>query len=248
MLNYNRLLKSLSAADYRQLSPLLQFVPMPRGLILNPAGGNEAYLYFPTTSTVSLLNVMNDGEVWEGAVIGNDGLVGISLLAQATPGPTIAEVQSTGGGYRINTALLNSEAHSTNALRCLAMRYSYSLVTQIMQTAACNRHHRIEQQVCRWILLRLDRVISNELAITQGELAVLLGVRRQVVAGTIQDLQAAGILQYTRGKIKILERPKVEARACACYETIRQDTERSHRMANKLNGFERSAAYRSVMS
>jgi hypothetical protein len=128
------------------------------------------------------------------------------------------------------------------------MRYSYSLVTQIMQTAACNRHHRIEQQVCRWILLRLDRVISNELAITQGELAVLLGVRRQVVAGTIQDLQAAGILQYTRGKIKILERPKVEARACACYETIRQDTERSHPMANKLNEFERSAAYRSVMS
>ena len=235
MLNQNRLLQALSPIEHQRLLPLLEYVPMQRGWLLNRPG-DEAYLYFPTTSTISLLIVMGDGDSWEGAVIGNDGLVGTSLLTGVLDDDTIAEVQTAGGSYRINASLLKKDAASTDALRDLATRYMHALTTQMTQTGACSRHHRIEQQLSRWILLRLDRLKSHEIAITQGELGMLLGVRRQLVAAGIESLQTAGILEYTRGKIKVLTRPQLEAQACECYQVIRQETERMFASVNAIKG------------
>jgi hypothetical protein len=212
LLNQNRLLQALSPIEHQRLLPLLEYVPMQRGWLLNRPG-DEAYVYFPTTSTISLLIVMGDGESWEGAVIGNDGMVGTSLLTGVPYNDTTAEVQTAGGSYRINASLLKKDAASTDALRDMATRYMHALTTQITQTGACSRHHRIEQQLSRWILLRLDRLKSHQIAITQGELGMLLGVRRQLVAAGIENLQTAGVLEYTRGKIKVRTRPQLEAEA-----------------------------------
>ena len=235
MLNQNRLLQALSPIEHQRLLPLLEYVPMQRGWLLNRPG-DEAYVYFPTTSTISLLIVMGDGESWEGAVIGNDGMVGTSLLTGVPYNDTTAEVQTAGGSYRINASLLKKDAASTDALRDMATRYMHALTTQITQTGACSRHHRIEQQLSRWILLRLDRLKSHQIAITQGELGMLLGVRRQLVAAGIENLQTAGVLEYTRGKIKVRTRPQLEAEACECYQVIRQVTERMFASINTTKG------------
>ena len=222
----NRVLASLPDDDYRPLAPLLEVVAMPRGLALNYDSRCKEYIYFPTTATVSVLSVLKDGDIWESAVIGNDGLVGIALVTRDPPSGRIAVVQSPGYGYRLKGRLLASQPGCEDALRRLAFRYMHVLTTQMTQTGACSRHHKVEQQICRWLLLRLDRITSDELTVTQGELAHLLGVHRQCVVAAIKNLQASGSITHRRGKIIVTERSRLRLLACECYGVIRQEIDR----------------------
>ena len=191
----NHLLAALPAADYARLLPDLALIPMPLGWAVYESGGPQGYIYFPTDAIVSLLYVLEDGDSTELGVVGNDGLVGISLFM---------------GG----------------ALQHLLLRYTQALITQMMQTAVCNRHHSVDQQLCRWLLLSLDRLPSNELVMTQELIANMLGVRREGVTEAAGKLQAAGLIQYSRGKITVVDRPKLETRVCECYEVVRRETDR----------------------
>jgi CRP-like cAMP-binding protein len=222
----NHLLAALPAEDYARLLPELELIQMPLGWALYESGGHLSYLYFPTTSIVSLLYVMESGASAEIAVTGNDGLVGISLFMGGESTPSRAVVQSGGNGYRLRAKALKREFATGGQLQHLALRYTQALITQMAQTAVCNRHHSVDQQLCRWLLLSLDRLENSELVMTQELIANMLGVRREGVTEAAGKLQKDGVIQYSRGHISILSRTKLEARVCECYTVVKKEYDR----------------------
>jgi CRP-like cAMP-binding protein len=222
----NHLLAALPAEDYARLLPDLELIAMPLGWALYESGAHMGYLYFPTTSIVSLLYVMESGASAEIAITGNDGLVGISLFMGGESTPSRAVVQSAGNGYRLKASILKREFALGGQLQHLALRYTQALITQMAQTAVCNRHHAVDQQLCRWLLLSLDRLPSNELMMTQELIANMLGVRREGVTEAAGKLQAAGLIHYYRGRITVLDRTKLEQRVCECYAVVKKEFDR----------------------
>ena len=222
----NHLLAALPLRDYDRLLPDLELTPMPLGWAVYESGGSLGYVYFPTTSIVSLRYVMKNGASAEIAVTGNEGLVGISLFMGGESTPSRAVVQSQGNGYRLKARILKDEFALGGHLQHLALRYTQALITQMAQTAVCNRHHTLDQQLCRWLLLSLDRLPGNEVLMTQELIANMLGVRREGVTEAAGKLQAAGVIKYSRGTIKVLDRPKLEERVCECYQVVKQEFDR----------------------
>jgi CRP-like cAMP-binding protein len=222
----NHLLAALPATDYARLLPDLELIPMPLGWAVYESGGQLGYVYFPTTSIVSLLYVMVSGASAEIAITGNEGLVGISLFMGGESTPSRAVVQSAGNGYRLKASVLKREFALGGELQHLALRYTQALITQMAQTAVCNRHHALDQQLCRWLLLSLDRLPGNEVLMTQELIANMLGVRREGVTEAAGKLQDAGLIRYSRGRITILDRPNLEKRVCECYEVVKQEFDR----------------------
>src|SRR6266436_2472009 len=209
----NHLLAALPAVDYEQrLLPHLEPVPLDLGWAVYESGSQQGYVYFPTNSIVSLLYVMQDGSSAEIAVVGNEGVVGIALFMGGESTPSRAVVQSAGHGYRLRASVLQTEFGQGGDLQHLLLRYTQALITQMAQTAVCNRHHALEQQLCRWLLLSLDRLPANELVMTQELIANMLGVRREGVTEAAGNLQKARLINYSRGHITVLDRPKLEAR------------------------------------
>jgi len=222
----NRLLAALPSADYERILAELEPVELPLGMVVYESGGTLGYVYFPTDSIISLLYVMEDGASAEIAVTGYEGLVGIALFMGGETTPSRAVVQSAGSGYRLKAAFLKKEFDIGGALQHLALRYTQALITQMAQTAVCNRHHSVEQQLCRWLLLSLDRLSSNQLSMTQDLIANMLGVRREGVTEAAGRLQKAGLIQYSRGHIEVLDRPQLEARVCECYAVVKKEYDR----------------------
>jgi CRP-like cAMP-binding protein len=222
----NHLLAALPAADYERLLPQLEQVPLVLGAAIYESGSPQGYVYFPIGSIVSLLYVMHDGSSAEIAIVGNEGVVGISLFMGGETTPSRAVVQSAGHAFRLKGSILKAEFERGGPLQYLLLRYTQALITQMAQTAVCNRHHSVEQQLCRWLLLSLDRLPSNELTMTQELIANMLGVRREGVTEAAGKLQAAGLIQYSRGRITVLDRPKLEARVCECYAVVKRETDR----------------------
>jgi CRP-like cAMP-binding protein len=222
----NHLLDALPAKDYARLLPDLELIAMPLGWAVYEAGGHLGYVYFPTTCIVSLLYVMEGGESAEIAITGNEGLVGIALFMGGESTPSRAVVQSSGSGYRLRASALKREFALGGHLQHLALRYTQALITQMSQTAVCNRHHTVDQQLCRWLLLSLDRLSSNELRMTQELIANMLGVRREGVTEAAGHLQAAGLIRYSRGKIIVTDRPGLEQRVCECYGVVKKEFDR----------------------
>ncbi|MGA8006522.1 MAG: Crp/Fnr family transcriptional regulator [Burkholderiales bacterium] len=228
----NLLLAALPAADYERLLPDLEPVPLPLGMVLYEPGDRMAHVYFPVAGIVSLLYVMENGASAEIAVTGNEGLVGVSLFMGGESTPSSALVQSAGHAYRLGAEILQREFERGGELQHLLLRFTQALITQMAQTAVCNRHHTVEQQLCRWLLLSLDRLPSNELRMTQELIANMLGVRREGVTEAAGRLQDAGLIRYQRGLITVLDRPKVEQRVCECYAVVKRETDRLLAYAN----------------
>jgi CRP-like cAMP-binding protein len=222
----NHLLAALPEASLQKLLPFLEAVPLPLGMVVYESGGTQGYVYFPTSSIVSLLYVLADGASAEIAVTGNEGLVGIALFMGGETTPSRAVVQSAGQGYRLRASVLKREFESGGALQHLLLRYTQALITQMTQTAVCNRHHAVDQQLCRWLLLSLDRLRSNELVMTQELIANMLGVRREGVTEAAGKLQSEGLIHYSRGHITVLDRPQLEARVCECYGVVKKEYDR----------------------
>lgn len=199
---------------------------MPLGDVLYESGGRLEHVYFPTTSIVSLLYVLLDGSSAEIAVVGNEGLLGISLFMGGETTPSRAIVQSAGFGYRLRSQWLKDEFNRGDSTMHLLLRYTQALITQMTQTAVCNRHHSVDQQLCRWLLLSLDRLPSNNLTMTQELIANMLGVRREGVTEAAGKLQRAGIIRYRRGKIDVLDRERLEAAVCECYAVVKTEFDR----------------------
>jgi CRP-like cAMP-binding protein len=223
---HNRILAALSAAEQARLHKHLELVEMPKGWIVCEAGIDFEWLYFPITSIVSLLNVMADGTVAEIAITGNDGMVGISLLMGGESTTSRAIVQHAGLAYRIKAKLLKIEFALGGKLQYLALRYLQALLTQMAQTAVCSRHHTLEQQLCRWLLLRLDLLTGNELRMTQEEIANTLGVRREGITEVAGRLQAMGMIRYSRGHIMVLDYTSLQQRVCECHATVSAEYQR----------------------
>jgi CRP-like cAMP-binding protein len=224
--NQNHLLAALPTAEFERLAPHLELVPMLLGETLYEPGGQLQHVYFPTTAVVSLLYIVESGLSTEIAGVGNEGVVGISLFMGGDTTPSSAVVQTGGHGYRLQAGLLKEEFNRAGLMQRLLLRYTQALVTQMFQTAACNRHHSIEQQLCRCLLLTLDRLPSNELIMTQELIAGALGVRREGITEAAGKLQSAGFIRYRRGHISVLERSGLEARACECYAVVRKELRR----------------------
>jgi len=222
----NHLLNALPASDYDRIAPRLELITMNLGDVLYESGARLRYVYFPTTSIVSLLYVMEDGASAEIAIVGNEGILGISLFMGGNTTPSRAVVQSAGHGFRLKAELLKNEFGRFGATMHLLLRYTQALITQMAQTAVCNRHHSIDQQLCRWLLLSLDRLASNELSMTQELIANMLGVRREGVTEAAGKLQDAGLIRYHRGRITVLDRPRLEARSCECYQVVKTEFDR----------------------
>jgi CRP-like cAMP-binding protein len=224
--HHNHLLHALPAADFTRIAPHLELIPMGLGDVLYESGARLRHVYFPTTSIVSLLYVMEDGASAEIAIVGNEGMLGISLFMGGETTPSRAVVQSAGYGFRLKAQLLKDEFGRFGPMMQLLLRYTQALITQMAQTAVCNRHHSVDQQLCRWLLLSLDRLSSNELSMTQELIANMLGVRREGVTEAAGKLQDAGLIRYQRGKITVLDRPAVEARTCECYQVVKAEFDR----------------------
>jgi CRP-like cAMP-binding protein len=222
----NHLLAALPASDYERLAPHLELIPMKLGDVLYESGSKLHYVYFPTTSIVSLLYVMEDGASAEIAIVGNEGILGISLFMGGDTTPSRAVVQSGGHGVRLKAELLKSEFGRFGPTMHLLLRYTQALITQMAQTAVCNRHHSVDQQLCRWLLLSLDRLATNELSMTQELIANMLGVRREGVTEAARKLQDASLIRYRRGRITVLDRLGLEARSCECYQVVKTEFDR----------------------
>jgi CRP-like cAMP-binding protein len=222
----NHLLNALPPGDYERLAPFLELVPMSLGEVLYEPGIRMRHVYFPTTSIVSLLYVMEDGASAEIAIVGNEGILGISLFMGGESTPSRAVVQGAGFGFRLKAQLLKDEFGRFGPMLRLLLRYTQALITQMSQTAVCNRHHSVDQQLCRWLLLSLDRLETNELVMTQELIANMLGVRREGVTEAAGKLQGAGLIRYRRGRIAVLDRPGLEARSCECYQVVKKEFER----------------------
>ena len=222
----NQLLARLPAAEWERWQPQLELIDMPLGKVLYESGEQLSFVHFPTTAIVSLLYVLDSGASAEIAVTGFDGVVGISIFMGGGSTPSRAVVQSAGKGYQLPAAAIQDEfAHSSPVMH-LMLRYTQALITQMSQTAVCNRHHSLDQQLCRWLLLSLDRLPSNELVMTQELISNMLGVRREGVTEAALKLQSAGIIRYTRGRISVLDRPKLEERTCECYRVVKKEYDR----------------------
>ena len=222
----NHLLDALPASDYERLASHLELILMPLGDVLYESGAKLRYVYFPTTSIVSLLYVMEDGASAEIAIVGNEGILGISLFMGGDTTPSRAVVQSEGHGFRLKAELLKNEFGRFGPTMHLLLRYTQALITQMAQTAVCNRHHSVDKQLCRWLLLSLDRLRTNELFMTQDLIANMLGVRREGVTEAAGKLQKAGLIRYYRGRITVLDRPGLEARSCECYQVVKTEFNR----------------------
>src|SRR4051812_39883690 len=222
----NHLLAALPPGEFDRLAPHLELVTMPLGEVLYESGSHLPYVYFPTTSIVSLLYVMEDGASAEIAIVGNEGMLGISLFMGGETTPSRAIVQSAGHGFRLKSQLLKDEFARFGPMLHLLLRYTQALITQMAQTAVCNRHHSVDQQLCRWLLLSLDRLSSNEITMTQELIANMLGVRREGVTEAAGKLQQSGLIRYSRGKITVLDRTALEARSCECYKVVRTEIDR----------------------
>ena len=222
----NQLLAVLPAAVWARWQPLLEWVEMPLGQVLYEAGATLSHSYFPTTAIVSLLYVMENGASAEIAVVGNEGLVGISLFMGGGSTPSRGVVQSAGQGFRIKAQIINAEFDRPGPVMHLMLRYTQALITQMAQTAVCNRHHSLDQQLCRWLLLSLDRLQGNELKMTQELIANMLGVRREGVTEGAMKLQHAGLISYSRGLITVRDRPGLEQRTCECYAVVKKEYDR----------------------
>ena len=222
----NHLLDALPKPEFDRLLPNLELIQMKLGDALYESGGRLQHVYFPTTSIISLLYVMEDGASAEIAVVGNEGILGVSLFMGGETTPSRAVVQSAGWGYRLKSQILKQEFNLGGPMMRLLLRYTQALITQMSQTAVCNRHHSVEQQLCRWLLLSLDRLSGNELSMTQELIANMLGVRREGVTEAAGKLQRAGLIDYSRGHIKVLNRPGLELRVCECYQVVKTEFDR----------------------
>jgi CRP-like cAMP-binding protein len=222
----NHLLAALPESSKQRFFSKLELVDLPLGKVIYESGDDLKHVYFPTDSIVSLLYVMENGASAEISVVGNDGIVGIAVFMGGVSTPSRAVVQSAGYAYRLSAEQLRLEFHSHGALMLLLLRYTQSLITQMSQTAVCNRHHSIEQQLCRWLLLSLDRLPGNELHMTQELIANMLGVRREGVTTAAGALQKLSIIEYSRGRITVLDRAKLEAMSCECYAVVRRESDR----------------------
>jgi len=222
----NHLLASLPAAEWGRLSEKMELTSMPLGHVLYESGDTMRHVYFPTNSIISLLYVMENGASAEIAIVGNEGIVGISLFMGGETTPSRAIVQSAGNAYRVAGQYLKDEFYRAGPLQRLLLRYTQALITQMAQTAVCNRHHTVEQQLCRWLLMSLDRLASNELSMTQELIANMLGVRREGVTESAGKLQKLGLIGYSRGHIRVLDRAALEAHACECYAVVKKEFDR----------------------
>ena len=222
----NQLLGALPDAELQRWLPHLDHVELPLGQALYESGATLSHAYFPTTAIVSLLYVTEDGSSAEIAVVGNDGIVGIPLFMGGGSTPSRAVVQSAGYGFRLRAQALMQEFNASVTVRHLLLRYTQALITQMTQTAVCNRHHSLDQQLCRWLLLSLDRLQGVELIMTQELIANMLGVRREGVTEAAGKLQKAGLIRYTRGRITVLNRQGLEQRSCECYAVVKKEYER----------------------
>ena len=222
----NKLLEALPSEVRERLEPNLELVSLKLGASVYESGGKQSYVYFPTDAIVSLLYVMEDGSSAELAVVGNDGLVGISLFMGGETTPSRAVVQSAGTAFRLSARKLKAEFEFGGPLQHLLLRYTQALITQMAQTAVCNRHHSIEQQLCRWLLLSVDRLPDNVLSMTQVLIANMLGVRREGVTEAAGKLQEDGLIRYNRGRITIVDRGKLEQRVCECYAVVKAECDR----------------------
>jgi CRP-like cAMP-binding protein len=229
----NHLLAALPAQDFERLQPHLKLVPMPLGDVLYESGAHLRNVYFPTTAIVSLLYMLVDGASAEIAVVGNEGMIGVSLFMGGETTTNRAVVQSAGHAYRLPSQILKDEFTRAGPMQHLLLRFTQALITQMAQTAVCNRHHSVDQQLCRWLLLSLDRLPSNDLVMTQELIANMLGVRREGVTEAAGKLQEAGLIHYSRGHITIMDRPGLEARSCECYAVVKTESDRllPHRIA-----------------
>jgi CRP-like cAMP-binding protein len=222
----NRLLAALPPDEWAALESHVEAVHLPLGRVVYESGTRPTHVHFPTTAIVSLLYVLENGSSAEIAVVGNDGIVGISLFMGGESTPSRAVVQSEGWAFRLAAAQLKSEFARGGAMQQLLLRYTQALITQMAQTAVCNRHHSIDQQLCRWLLLSLDRLPGNELRMTQELIANMLGVRREGVTEAAGQLQDAGLIRYSRGRISVVDRHGLETRCCECYSVVRREAER----------------------
>lgn len=222
----NHLLAALPTAEFEPLAAHLELVPMPLGKMLYEPGGQLQHAYFPTTSIVSLHYVTESGASAETAGVGNEGVVGISLFMGGDTTPSSAVVQTAGHAYRLERRLLTEQFNRAGLLQRLLLRYTQALMTQMAQTAVCNRHHSVEQQLCRWLLLTLDRMSTNELVMTQELVASMLGVRREGITEAAGNLQRAGFISYRRGHIAVLDRSGLETSACECYAVVKKELNR----------------------
>ncbi|MBC7647499.1 MAG: Crp/Fnr family transcriptional regulator [Vitreoscilla sp.] len=222
----NHLLAVLADAEWQRWEPLLEYVELPLGHVLYESGKTLSHMYFPTTAIISLLYVMENGASAEIAVVGNDGLVAVSLFMGGGSTPSRAVVQSAGHAFRLKTSDMKKEFDRGEAVLHLLLRYTQALITQMAQTAVCNRHHTLDQQLCRWLLLSLDRLEGSELVMTQELIANMLGVRREGVNESANKLQNAGLIKYNRGRISVLDRPGLEARSCECYAVVKKEYDR----------------------
>ncbi|WP_197418234.1 Crp/Fnr family transcriptional regulator [Paucibacter sp. KCTC 42545] len=226
LLRKNRLLDALPEPEWLRMLPHLEKVDLPLGTVLYEPGSTLSHVYFPTSAIVSLLYVMQNGASAEIAVVGFEGLLGISLFMGGDSTPSRAVVQSAGQGLRMKAQAIKDEFKRSGPVMQLLLRYTQALITQMSQTAVCNRHHSLDQQLCRWLLLSLDRLRSNELVMTQDLIANMLGVRREGVTESALKLQRAGLIRYARGHISVLDRPGLEQRSCECYAVVKDEYER----------------------
>jgi CRP-like cAMP-binding protein len=222
----NRLLASLPSADLERWRSHLESIEMPLGQVLYESGSTPSHVYFPTTAIVALLYVMENGASAEIAVVGNDGVVGISAFMGGGSTPGRAVVQSAGHGFRMRAHALEEQFEGSPVVMHLLLRYTQALIAQMAQTAVCNRHHSVDQQLCRWLLLSLDRLPGDELQMTQVQIAQMLGVRREGVTESARKLQKAGLIRYSRGHIKVLDRPGLERSSCECYAVVTKEHDR----------------------
>lgn len=219
----NHLLAALPENEFKRIEPYLERVQLPLGKTISESGNKETHVYFPTTAIISLLNVLGSGASAEIAVVGREGVVGIAVFMGGLSMPSRSIVQSEGHAYRMRGDILNNEFNHNPALQHLMMRYILALLSQMAQTAVCNRHHTIDQQFCRWLLLSMDRLSGNVLNMTQDLIADMLGVRREGVTEAARKLQDSGYISYSRGCITVLDRPGLEARVCECYEVVKRE-------------------------
>jgi CRP-like cAMP-binding protein len=222
----NHLIDSLPAEQWMRWEPHLEEVDLPLGRVLYESGSKLSHVYFPTTAIVSLLYVMENGASAEIAVVGNEGIVGVSLFMGGDTTPSRAVVQSAGKGYRLSAEHMKTEFNRAGPVLHLLLRYTQALLTQMAQTAVCNRHHSLDQQLCRWLLLSLDRLQGDELVMTHELIANMLGVRREGVTESALKLQRAGLIRYSRGHITVLDRAGLEQRSCECYAVVKKEYDR----------------------
>lgn len=222
----NHLLAALPPDEWQRWMPLLERVDLQLGQVLYESGVTMSHVYFPTDAIVSLLYVTENGASAEIAVVGSEGVVGISLFMGGGSTPSRAVVQSAGQGWRLRAAAMQEAFNRSHPVMHLMLRYTQALITQMAQTAVCNRHHALDQQLCRWLLLSLDRLEGNELLMTQELIANMLGVRREGVTEAALRLQRDGLIRYARGRIQVLDRPGVEARTCECYAVVKREYDR----------------------